>query len=79
MSGHLPFLQIYFLSYSRNLSQILRELPTTEEDHDTVGRKVSAMFLAQVDIEEDKAGKNGEGGGDDKEGKQKKGFLQGLR
>ena len=48
-----------------------------------MGRKVSAMFLAQVEIEEDKAGKAAAkedgGGGEGEESKQKKGFLQGLR
>ena len=58
---------------------------STEEDHDAVGRKVSALFLAQVEIEEDKAGKaagaakEDGGGGEGEESKQKKGFLQGLR
>ena len=68
---------------SRNLAQISRN-GTAEEDHEAVGRKVSAMFLAQVEIEEDKAGKAAAakedgGGGEGEESKQKKGFLQGLR
>ena len=48
-----------------------------------MGRKVSAMFLAQVEIEEDRAkgggGGGNEGGEESKEGKQKKGFLQGSK
>ena len=41
---------------------------------------MSAMFLAQVEIEEDKAKDGNEGGGEEsKEGKQKKGFLQGSK
>ncbi len=47
-----------------------------EEDFDEVGKKVSAMFLAQVEIEE-AAGAGG--AGDDKESKQKKGFIQQMR
>ena len=66
---------------SRNLVQVSLDCTCAEEDHDAVGRKVSAMFLAQVEIEEDKTKDSGgggnEGGEDSKEGKQKKGFLQG--